>query len=192
VIRHIGHVLGWIVCASVTAALLSCAVPEPNTGDGNLQSGAGVDEESVYQPRLQPGGTSDTARKNLAEVLGGRQGPVGVKYYGRPGINDHARQPELMELLKDGTGYHYFYGGTPTELIYVLFKSIPVLDDGIEVSPRLVFPFADLFDRPIAVTKTEDAYPFMVHLGLVSFHFNDLTQAKEFADSMYIIQQSSK
>ena len=95
-----------------------------------------------------------------------------------------------MELLKGGTGYHYFYAGNPPELTYVLFRNVPVFEDRIEVSPGLIFFYADLPERPAAVTKTGDAYPYMVHLGLVSFHFDDITQAQRFADSMYSIQQS--
>lgn len=154
------------------AAFLGCAVPQSNTDTG----------AAIYQPRPQPGVSFDTAKKDLTEILGGGPGPVGVRYYGRPGINDEARGAELKELIRGGS-YIRLYGAGP-EIVYVLFSSIPVLKDGIQVSPRLFFPFIDLLDRPASVIKTPYPHSYMVHLGPVSFLLEDLAQAQRFSVSM--------
>jgi len=160
------------------AAFFGCAVPNPN-----LNTGAG----DFYSPKLQPGVTFDTARKELADVLGGGQGPFGIKYYGRPGINDYARINELDELMSGSTQFHRYY--SQNELTYILFKSIPVLDDGIQISPRLFIAFTDLIQRPVTVGKNSLDYPYVVNPGLVSFHFENLTVAQKFADALYSIQK---
>jgi tetratricopeptide (TPR) repeat protein len=175
----IRRILVFNVCIFIMAAFFGCAVPNSNLDNGTA--------EHLYYPKLQPGATFDTARKELADVLGGGQGPFGIKYYGRPGINDYARNNELAELMSGGTQFHRYY--SQNELTYSLFKSIPVLDDGIQISPRLFIAFTDLIERPITVEKNSLDYPYVVNPGLVSFHFKNLTVAKKFADALYSIQK---
>jgi tetratricopeptide (TPR) repeat protein len=172
------------------AALLGCAVPESNTGTGSPISGSGAATGAVYQPTLQPGRTYPVAKKELGEVLSGREGQIGIKYYGRPEVNDLARVDELIELMKGAKGVARYYDSN-RQLDYFLLASIPVLEDRIEVSTRLALFYADLLDRPIHVSKSRGSSgcPYMVHLGLFSFHFKDLTHAQKFADSLYSIQQ---
>jgi tetratricopeptide (TPR) repeat protein len=160
-------------------AFFGCAVPNSNLDNGKAGH--------VYSPKLQPGVSFDTARKELADVLGGGQGPFGIKYYGRPGINDYARINELAELMSGSTQFHRYY--SQNELTYILFKSIPVLDDGIQISPRLFIAFTDLIQRPVTVGKSSLDYPYVVNPGLVSFHFKNLTVAQKFADALYSIQK---
>ncbi|MEW6672146.1 MAG: tetratricopeptide repeat protein [Thermodesulfobacteriota bacterium] len=170
------------VIVLLAAVFLGCAAANPNVDTGGAP-------DQAYSPKIQPGMTFDIARQELADVLGGGQGPFGIKYHGRPGLNEHARQSELMALLKGGTGYHYFYDtvGSRTELTYVLFKSIPVVDDRIEISPRLAVSFTELIERPVTVQKSSRDYAYVVDPGLVSFHFKNPAVARKFADALLAV-----
>jgi len=134
--------------------------------------------------------TESIAKKELGEALSGREGRIGIKYYGRPEVNDLARVDELIEIMKDAKVVMRSYDSN-RQLDYALLSSIPVLENSIEVSPRLAFFYADLLDRPIHVVRSGrgSGCPYVVHLGLFSFHFKDLSHAQKFADSIYSIQQ---
>lgn len=184
--RQMESFFSLVVCAFIVAAFLGCAVTEPGTVTGNPIPGAGA----VYQPRLQPGMTITIAKRELGEALSGREGQIGIKYHGRPEVNDLARVNELIELMKGAKGVARYYDNQ-NQLTYFLLASIPVLEDRIEVSQRLAFFYADLLDRPIHVAKSRGSSgcPYIVHLGLFSFHFKELSHAQKFADSLISIQQ---
>lgn len=190
--NHGKGVLGWMFCAFIVASSLGCAVPGPDT---NPMSEAGLDAGTVYQPKIQPGDSFSAARKELAELLKGGLNPVGIRILGQPILDTYAGRPQLGQLVKDGASPHIYYD-QHQKLLYVLFNSMVVREDRIEVSPHLSFFFTDLLDQPIAVVKSrDDRYPYEVPFrGMVSFYFHrgDLAGAQRFVNSLYTMQQWQK
>jgi tetratricopeptide (TPR) repeat protein len=183
------------------AALCGCAVQDSNI---YTTPGAGTNSGAAYQPKSPPGIESLAAAKaDLAALLGNRQRSVGItfgsgKYYSERDINLRANLPELDILLKGvnlaGTSLTY---DSNNRLRYIELKSMTVLDDRIEISPRITFYYADLMDGLISVTISEDKSPYIytVHLrDQLSFHFHkgNLTDAQRFADDLFFIRQMLK
>ncbi len=182
------------------AAFFGCAVPNANI---NAPSGAGMNSGAVYQPKAPPGIQSiDAAKADLARLLGNRDRLFGItfgsgKYYSERDLNLYANLPELTELDKGHTGAVSRLYDSNNRLKHFLFKSMLVLDDRIEISPRITFYYTDLMDCLISVTISKDKHPYIytIHLRdqlLFHFHKGDLADAQRFADDLFFIQQTLK
>ncbi len=161
----------------------------------------------TYQPKSRPGiETPEAAKKDLAALLAGSTNP-GIKFYGQPGINNAANEQALKALVQGKNGPITFWYDGQNELLFMAFSGSSTLEDRIEVSPRILFFYADLLDQPIVVEKTAE-WPavgrhivgqsiegtvrrYKIHFpGLISFVFEDLPDAQRFADDLFVIQQA--
>ncbi|MFA6284060.1 MAG: tetratricopeptide repeat protein [Desulfurivibrionaceae bacterium] len=161
----------------------------------------------TYQPKPRPGiETPDAARKDLAALLAGPNNP-GIKFYGQPTINNAANEQALKALVQGKNGPITFWYDGQNELLFMAFSGSGALEDRIEVTPRILFFYADLLDQVIVVEKTAE-WPaigrhivgesregvvrrYKVHFpGLISFVFADLPDAQRFADDLFVIQQA--
>jgi len=189
------------LCVLILVAFFGCAVQ-----DGNIYTtpGAGTNSGAAYQPKAPPGiATLAAAKADLARLLENRQRPVGITfgsgtYYSERDLNLRANLPELDILLKgvNLAGASLTYDPN-NRLRYFLLKSMTVLDDRIEISPRITFYYGDLMDCPIFFTTSKDKSPYIytVHLrDQLSFHFHtgDLTDAQRFADDLFFVRQTLK
>ncbi len=185
----------------ILAAFFGCAAQDTSI---YTTPGAGTNSGAVYQPKAPPGiATPAAAKADLARLLENRQRPVGTtfgsgKYYSERDLNLRANLPELDILLKgvNLAGASLTYDPN-NRLRYFLLKSMTVLDDRIEISPRIAFHYADLMDGLISFTADKDKSPYIytVHLrDQLSFHFHtgDMTDAQRFADDLFFIRQTLK
>jgi tetratricopeptide (TPR) repeat protein len=182
--------LGVIVCFAIIVFTAGVSAGEEVSSTGMSQAGKG------NQTRLQAQiGRTEWAKEQLSQLLTKRKRPVGIKYYGNPRINNYANISELLRLIAGFESIHWD-GNPPRELEYILFKSLTVLDDRIQVCPickEIYLPFAALGNNPIKVIRSEKdkEFPFIVRFELMSFYFHamDLADAQKFAEFMDIIQK---
>jgi len=184
----------------IIAVLCGCAGQDANI---YTTPGAGMGGGEAYQPKIPPGIQSiDAAKADLASLLENRGSLFGItfgsgKYYSERDLNLYANLPELAELNKGHTGGVSRLYDSNNRLKYMLFKRVAVLDDRIEISPRITFYYTDLMDSPLSFTISKDKHPYIytVHLrDQISFHFHkgDLADAQRFADDLFFIQQALK
>jgi tetratricopeptide (TPR) repeat protein len=189
------------LCLCLMTALLGCTT----TGSEKARADAAIPVGYRYSPELSPGiETVEAAKKDLAELLAGGKTP-GVKYYRERGVNSVAGQQALTELVsgKDGPISFWRCDG---ELVFMAFSSLAVLEDRIEVTPRIAFFFDELPDYSIVVEKTNEEPTLGYHLaglgserivrpykvafpGNMAFVFDDLSAAQRFANDLFVIQQ---
>jgi len=186
------------LCVLIMAVFSGCAAPQTGV---YAPSGAGMETGTVYSPKLPPGMQSiDTAKADLARLLGNRQRLVGITfgsgtYYSERDLNLYANLPELVELNKGHTGGVSRQYDSNHRLMYMLYKRMTVSDDRIEISPRITFSYIDLMHCLISVTTSKDKHPYIYTIHLrdqISFHFHerDLGDARRFADDLFFIQQA--
>lgn len=112
----------------------------------------------VYHPKLPPDITSlDAAKRRLRDALSGAD-LAAIKPLSPPELSlltNMARLEETLKGLSRKSSYFYDSAGT---LLFIETSPISVLDDRIEVSPRIVFFYKDLLDNPIVVERTS-GYP---------------------------------
>ncbi len=195
------------------AILSGCAASSSETIKAKDEIPAGY----TYSPEVKGGQTTvDAAKKDLAVLLGDSSKNPGIKYYGQPHINDFAGKQALEELVKGNPSrsisfwYELDENYREKDLVYMAFSRIAVLENRIEVSPRVVFYYEDMIDQPIVVEKTRDRVGvgnhvvgreieggihrlYKIHFpGLISFHFSKVDDARRFADDLFVIQQALK
>ena len=119
----------------------------------------------------------------------------------------------MTELVsgKSGSITFWYCDG---ELVFMAFSSLAVLEDRIEVTPRIAFFFDELPEYSIVVEKTGEkptaerpmvgthpaglnserpVRPYKVAFpGNIAFVFDDLSAAQRFADDLFVIQQPLK
>lgn len=160
-----------------------------------------------YFPKLPAGIQSiEAAKQDLSQLL---QSTVGIKYYGQPRINRYEDKEALETLMKGNKSNNvtFWYDGNYS-LLYIMLDRLSVLEDRIEISPRIVFFYDDLIDNAIVVEKTSgwayigwqmvgcNKFPFTkytvtVHVpGIISFIFEDLPGAQRLADDLFMVQQT--
>lgn len=176
-------------------AFLGCAASNSNLNTG--------DAEHRYHPKLPPGiETLDAVKKDLEELLGSKQRLVGItfgsgRYYSKNDLNLYANNAELVALNMGGTGGVSRSYDSNGNLKYFLFKRMTVLDDRIEICPRISLYYADLMQGLISVKSSNDKYPYLYTIQFrdqISFHFHkeDMTGAQRFADDLFFIQHLLK
>ena len=190
-----------LVAIGLTALIYGCA--QPQTQDPPSRGALGS-PEVVYHPYAMPDTASpDSVRDDLATLLRGRSRPVGIKFGGHAftevDINRYEHAAELVDLLKEGgdgkdiDGLSY---DNQHDLMYIRYKSISVSNNRFAISRRVVFPFDQILDGPITVTKVKDGYfPYLIQLqNQLSFRFDtkDLADAKRLADDLYFLQQHAR
>jgi tetratricopeptide (TPR) repeat protein len=176
------------------AVLFGCATQNVGTyGTPGPQPGTGA----VYQPQVPPGITTPEAAKADLNVLlnHGRKWGINLgsgRYYSEVDVTLYANIAHLTELTKGSTGLTARAYDVNKRLDYMVFKSAPVLDDRIELAPRMPFFYADLSEYTIAVTRyTGKGYDYAVPFGnRLSFLFDYLAEARRFAADLFVIQQS--
>jgi len=199
--ERIGHMIRKISLFGLGILILAmiCGCATQNTG-AYAPSEAGMEAGDVYQPKTPEGIQGpDAAKADLAALLNhGRKFAISLgndKYYSEKDITLYANINDLMELTKGASGLTARVYGQEQRLSYMVFKSVTVLDDRIEVSPRMPLFFADLLEFPIAVTKSRGTYKYKhaVHLGnRISFIFDNRADAQRFADDLFVIQEPLK
>ena len=195
--------LGFIFSLLVMASLPGCV----SMNSGGSQPKDITPIGYTYHPMPRAGiDTPDAAKKDLAALLAGSTNP-GIKFYGRSGINNAANEQALKALVQGKNGPINFYYDGQNELLFMAFSSSAALEDRIEISPRLLFFYADLLDQSVVVEKTAEwpatshhivgqsregiVRPYKIHFpGLISFVFADLPDAQRFADDLFVIQQA--
>ena len=191
------NVFRFSLCVFIMAVFSGCAAS--NTG-GYAPSGAGAAMEAGYQPQVPPGITSPEAAKADLDVLLNKGRKIGIrlgggKYYSEVDVNLYANISHLIELTTGAKGLtSRFYDGNG-RLNYMEFRSITVLDDRIEVAPRIPFFYDDLSEYTIAVTGSTGTgrYDYAVHFGnRLSFLFDNPADARRFAADLLVIQQGLK
>jgi tetratricopeptide (TPR) repeat protein len=178
----------------IMTEFLGCATPGSNIGTNNAPV-------IVYHSK-PPAGIENinTAKADLAGLLqNGRR--IGIrfgsgKYYSDLDLNLYANQPEVLRLLQgiNFSGLHFYYN-SDRKLQYFEDTSIVATDNRIEVSPRISFFYAQLPDSPISVTKSDDtdSYIYAIHFqDRISFFFDNLADARKFADDLFFIHQALK
>ncbi|MBN1834132.1 MAG: hypothetical protein JW896_18690 [Deltaproteobacteria bacterium] len=176
------------------AVLSGCAAQ--NTGI-DAPTGAGMEPGVVYQPKTPDGIQGpEAAKADLAELLnqGGKFAiSLGTdKYYSEKDITLYDNYYDLIELTEDARGLTSRHYGQDQRLSHMVFKRVDVLDDRIEISPRIPLFFADLLEFHIAVTTSSGTYDYRyaIHLGnRISFIFDNRADAQRFADDIFVIQQ---
>lgn len=157
--------------------------------------------EAIYAPTLSPGVESvQSARTTLATLLRDRSRQVGIRFAaGEFSTSDITRQDkarELIELLKGGAEIKSLHYGRDQVLQYILYETIPVLPDRIQLSPRIALPFTEILGNPVTVARdpANPDYPYVIRLrDHVSLHFakKDLAVAQKAADALQVIQQAT-
>lgn len=188
-----------LVTAGLAALSSGCA--QPQVQDLSARSSQdSLDATFVaYVPIPKPGtATFNDVRDDLAALLQGRNRPVGIKFgshdFSTVNINRLENSEELNILLKGENGWTSRDYDPQKNLMYILYKTLSVLNDRIEINPRLAFPFGEILNGPITVTKMkgENTYPYLIQLqDQLSFRFDakDLADAKRMADDLYFLQQ---
>jgi len=178
----------------IIAVLCGCAAQNAGTyGTSEPQLRAGA----TYQPQPPPGITTPEAAKADLNVLLNHGQKWGIhlgagRYYSEVDVTLYANINHLTALTADSKGLTARAYDVNKRLDYMIFKGAPVLDDRIELAPRMPFFYADLSEYTIAVTRyTGRKYDYAVHFGnRISFLFNYLSHARRFADDLFVIQQS--
>ncbi|MBN1834131.1 MAG: hypothetical protein JW896_18685 [Deltaproteobacteria bacterium] len=195
-------IFGICSCIVMMALLIGCAATSSNMADSTNLSAEWAGD--VYYPRLPSDiETFDAVKKDLTYLLASAK--PGIKYYRQQGINHYAEEEALKALLKGKKGPISFYYNSDKELLHMVFGSIDVLDDRIEVSRSIAFFYSDLIDQDIAARKTDESFafarvivgkyrsfecPYKIHFpGLMSFMFENPGDAQRFADDLLFIKQ---
>lgn len=196
--------LGFSLCLLLMGTFLGCAVAPTD--------GTSPQVGPVYSPQSPAGiETVEAAKRDLAELLAGKKSP-GIKYYGEQLTNTLVGEDALVELLKGKSGaITLLYN--QEELLYVMVSGITVLDDRIEVSPRMAFSYDNLTGHPIVVEKMQGRATMTRQYGgsgsgavvtgplrnyriqfpgQMAFFFQDPADAQRFADDLFVIQQPLK
>ncbi len=210
------HAIYLLLTAFITT-LSGCATTD-TTASQDLQDGGGA-TGPVYHPQLKPEITSpEMARKNLSELLSGTKTRVpGIKLPSMPPRCDTVSREQLQALGKGAPSKAYACCDAGGGLIYVLFKNLRILGNGISASDTVFVSDADLLGSDIAVEKisseaakittatfVDDAIdsrpkcddnalrPYRVSFrgGIISFYFEKLDDATAFADNLFVIQQT--
>ncbi|BDU72683.1 hypothetical protein METEAL_18570 [Mesoterricola silvestris] len=154
-----------------------------------------------YVPMPMPATASfKEVRDDLAALLRERKRPVGVRFGRRgpaqPDFNRLENAHQLIELIKGGgTGDNIvrLQYDKQKQFEYILLKAVAVVDERIELGPGFAFPFRDVLEGPITVTRLKDgAYPFVIQLqNQLSFRFDakDLGDAKRMADDLEFLRR---
>ncbi|MHB1014826.1 MAG: tetratricopeptide repeat protein [Desulfurivibrionaceae bacterium] len=207
------HVLYLMLTTALITTLAGCAT----TDTSGLQDEGGA-TGPVYHPQLNPEIVSpEMARKNLSELLSGTKTRVpGVKLPSMPPGCDAISRDQLQALGKGAPSKAYACCNAGGGLIYVLFKNLRVLGNGISGSDTVFVSNADLLGSDIVVEKisseaahintvtfVDDAIdsrpksddptprPYRVSFrGGISFYFEKLDDATAFADNLFVIQQT--
>lgn len=152
----------------------------PNQTAPSVQEGQGI----LYLPTPKPGSATLTSvQDDLAALLRERSRPVGLRFgshtFTRVDINIYANWNELCALLGAATKVYTFrydnINDPGSVLKRIEYKTIPVLMDRIEISPRVVFPFREILDGPIALARNldDETYPYVIRLPeQLSFFFH--------------------
>ncbi len=195
-----------LVLAGLVALLSGCVQPQiqaqsPRSAQDSLDA-----TFVAYVPIPMPGtATFKDVRDDLAELLRARARPVGIRFgsyaFTEIDINIYANHKELLALLEGGNRIE-FLQHPPTgsivqpgaKLNFIGYKTISVLPDRIEIAPRVSFPFGEILDGPIIVTrmKGENKYPYLIQLqDQLSFRFDamDLADAKRMADDLEFMKR---
>ena len=157
----------------------------------------------LYLPKPMPEtATLTSVKDDLGELLRGRTRPVGIRFgsYAFTGIdvNTFANMKELLGLLEGGNKIYAFRYDNINDPRSVLkrieYKTIPVLPDRIEITPRVTFLFSEILTGPVMVARSKDdeAYPYVIRLqDQLSFHFHkkDLADAKRMVDDLSFLKQ---
>jgi tetratricopeptide (TPR) repeat protein len=195
------RILACSLCLCLMTALLGCTT----TDSENARANEAIPVGYRYSPELPLGvETAEAAQKDLAELLASAKTP-GVKYDRERGAGEEA----LTELVSGKSGPITFWRHGDGELLFMAFSSLAVLEDRIEVTPRIAFFFDELPDYSIVVEKTGErptvgthpaglnserpVRPYKVAFpGNIAFLFDDLSAAQRFADDLFVIQQPLK
>ncbi len=155
-----------------------------------------------YVPKPLPGTTTlESVRDDLTALLRGRARPVGIKFgshaFTQIDINRRENLVQLVRLLREGVEEDNFTGlryDNQQQLDYIPYKTVSVLDDRIELGPRIAFLFSEILNGPITVAKLKGGdYPYVIQLqNQVSFRFEskDLADAKRMADDLDFMKRS--
>ncbi len=157
--------------------------------------------EAIYSPALSPGVESvQSARTTLTALLRDRSRQVGIRFgagdYSSSDLTKRANARELIDLLKGGADIKSLHYDQRDDLQYILYETIPVLADRIQLSPRIALPFTEILGNPVTVARdpANPDYPFVIRLrDHVSLHFakKDLAVAQKAADALQVIQQAT-
>ncbi|MHB8148653.1 MAG: tetratricopeptide repeat protein [Desulfobulbia bacterium] len=141
----------------IMAVVGGCAV----TNSGAAQPEDAIPAGYTYSPKLPPGIESiDAVQKDLAEFFKNRNTVPFVKYYGQPGINTIREKDALRAFVKP-RGLVLFIYDSNGELLFMDLDGVKaVLEDRIELNPRIAFFYDELVDTPFVVEKTQE-YPFV-------------------------------
>jgi len=194
--ERIGYMIRKISMLGLRTLILAmiCGCAAQNTGI-DAPSGAGMEPGVVYQPKTPDGIQGpDAAKADLAALLNkGRKFGISLgndKYYSEKDLTLYANRGYLTELMTGARGLTLYYDRQ--RLLPMVFKSVDVLDDRIEVSPRMPLFYVDLMGYPITVTKGKD-YRYAIRLrNRISFLFDNRADAQRFADDLFVIQQPLK
>lgn len=204
------HVIYFILTVLITT-LSGCATADT---DGLQDEGGATGP--VYHPQLKPEIASpEMARKNLSELLSGTKTRVpGIKLPSMPPRCDTVSREQLQALGK-GPSKATVCCNAGGGMMYVLFKNLRVLGNGISGSDTVFVNNAELLGSDIVVerissgaariataTYVEDAIdsrpnsyddalrPYRISFrGGSSFYFEKLDDATAFADNLFAMQQ---
>ncbi|MBN1904677.1 MAG: tetratricopeptide repeat protein [Deltaproteobacteria bacterium] len=176
-----------IIISIITISVFSgCATPTSYAGAGNSAYQAETNSKVIYQPRVDENMSYEVAEKTFGNILSGKLGSIGIKYYGMPRINNFARLDDLIRIFAGSNQTHRYYNNKK-ELDYIRFSSVPVKDGIIDLSPQLHVPLKDL-KKEIKVEKGPGDYSNVVNAGLISFHFDKPDTAYKLADMLFTIK----
>lgn len=141
----------------IMAVVWGCAA----TNSGAAQPEDAIPTGYTYSPKLPPGIESiDAVKKDLTEIFNNRSKAPFVKYYGQPGINTIREKDALRAFVKPRELVLFTYD-SKGELLFMDLDGVKVvLEDRIELNPRIAFFYDELVDTPFVVEKTQE-YPFV-------------------------------
>ena len=141
----------------IMAVVVGCAA----TNSGAAQPEDAIPAGYTYSPKLPPGIESlDAVQKDLTEFFKNRSTVPFVKYYGQPGINTIREKDALRAFVKPRELVLFTYDSKGELLFMDLDGAKAVLEDRIELNPRIAFSYDALVDTPFVVEKTQE-YPFI-------------------------------
>jgi tetratricopeptide (TPR) repeat protein len=195
----------FILCACIMAIFAGCVPPGANTNTGAQL--APPWPGNTYQPVIPAGiDTVEAAVRDLADLFKTAQTPPGIKDLRHGGMNTFAEKEKLKALVAGKKGYISFWYDSEAQLLYMAFESILATDSRIEITPRIVFSYAQLVGSQIIVQHTKESpaegyhiagrnvdvivRPYKVHIpSVMSFLFNTPAEAERFANDLFVIQQ---